>query len=122
MMKVTAPANRDVHLASTSGATVNIPRGTSRTGQPYMAADAAAQGCSVQPIDAKDADKVPQADDDDKRKQALEDAVKAAIAEGHPDDFTSTGRPKKGPIKTRAGVDFTMEELEVVYDTLIAQG
>lgn len=133
MIRVTAPRAKGVHLASAEGVSIHLCAGESRPVQPFMAAIAAKNGCAVTPIDEGEetvtaapeatagAEPAREEGAADERLVQLEIAVRQMVADGDPKDFTADGsRPKKAAAQLRAGVAFTVEELEAAFARVTA--
>lgn len=120
MIKVTAPKNRSVHLASTTGAARFIPAGESKVVPDYFAQLAAQKQCAVQPVDTAgqpEPELEPEPSDEERIGKIL-DAVKTMVDGGDPKHFTSTGYPKKQVVQQMVGARVTANEIQDAYNAV----
>lgn len=112
MIKVTAPKDRSVRLRSSAGVSIHLTPGQTRTVAPMFNADAAHQGCAVQPVGMDDP--APQNANPDgvdmyfgskDRATKIREAVEALIADGDSSELTSAGNPRTAAVRNRSGVD-----------------
>lgn len=121
MLKVTAPADRAIRLATTYGAVIRIPAGESRAVQDYFAAAAAEAGCAINPMDAGAASALENTVSAEDRAAAVEQAVRDMLAGGDPADFTENGRPRKPSVQSRVeGFEVTAQEITAAYEKALS--
>lgn len=116
MLKVTAPSDRHVVLATTAGVTIRLEAGESRVVQPFMAPFAAAAGCTINPADSADPRVSPEFSAE--RLDQLIEAVRVVVGEANEADFTSMGRVRKSAVQALVDFDFTTADLNRAFDAV----
>lgn len=114
MIKVTAPKDRRVHLATTGGMAVNLAAGETRRLQGAFMQVAAENGCAVVPDD----DESNVASIDGKtREERIDKAVRSVMEDSNSTEITGQGTPRVSAIKGRSGLnDVTADEIQAVLD------
>lgn len=121
MIEVTAPAGREVHLASTDGCVVHLSRSETRKVPAFLGSLAAEKGCTVRPLDSKTTveDVTKPELSTDERAAAIKDVVKLLIDRGDPNDFTPQGKLKKAAVEKHVDFKTTSSEVNDIYDAVL---
>ena len=117
-VRIQAPADRAVRLATTGGAILHLNPGEDRVVAPLFASIAASQGCAVLPVDGQ---AMPETGiSDAERAVKVRDAVKKLFANGTPDQFTDSGRPRKAAVAELVDFDPTVREINEASEAELA--